>query len=133
MYFIVSKKNLNTGCPLQGKIRENREFCGKKIPCREKSGNLEKCVKSGKNQGILQKHVREISGNFQLYYIYTDSFPIFQDIYIYNIYIYIYICRQLAYDMLSCGMHSGMLWHIHACMHLDMCVSICFMHVCMSI
>ena len=53
----------------------------KKIPCREKSGNLEKWVKSGKNQGILQKHVREISGNFQLY-IYNDSFPIFQDIYI---------------------------------------------------
>ena len=37
----------------------------KKNPCREKSGNLEKWVKSGKNQGILQKHVREISGNFQ--------------------------------------------------------------------
>ena len=53
----------------------------KKNPCREKSGNLEKWVKSGKNQGILQKHVREISGNFQLY-IYNDSFPIFQDIYI---------------------------------------------------
>ena len=53
----------------------------KKIPCREKSGNLEKWVKSGKNQGILQKHVREISGNFQLY-IYNDSFPIFPHIYI---------------------------------------------------
>ena len=36
----------------------------KKIPCWEKSGNLEKWVKSGKNQGILQKHVREKSGNF---------------------------------------------------------------------
>ena len=52
-------------CPLHGKIRENREFCIKKNPCREKSGNFEKTGKIGENQGILQNHVKEISRNFQ--------------------------------------------------------------------
>ena len=34
-----------SGCPLQGKIRENREFCEKKFP-------------AGKNQGIWGKWVK---------------------------------------------------------------------------
>ena len=55
---------IKTGCPLQGKFTENR-ICWRKNPCREKSGNLEKMGKIRKSQGILQKHVREISGNSQ--------------------------------------------------------------------
>ena len=62
-----NKSGKTSGCPLQEKIRENREFCEEtslqgKIPCKGIRG---KFVKSGKNQGILQKHVREISGNFE--------------------------------------------------------------------
>ena len=59
---------LLAGCPLQGKIRE----FGKMGKIREFYKNM-----SGKYQGIFS-------------YIYTDSFPIFQDIY--NI--YIYICQS---------------------------------------
>ena len=72
---IWSKGNLSC-CEMQG--AHYRETSGK-------TGYFVKKIrefgKNGENQGILQKHVREISGNFQLY-IYTDSFPIFQDIYI---------------------------------------------------
>ena len=47
-----------TGCPLHGTIWK---FCEKNIPFRKKSRNFFfKWVKSRKNQGILQKHVREI-------------------------------------------------------------------------
>ena len=57
---------------LQGKIRE----FGKMGKIREKSGNFTK---------TCQGNIRE----FSAIYIYTDSFPIFQDIYI----IYICICH----------------------------------------
>ena len=61
-------------------------------PYREKSGDtgnfVRKIFPAGKNQGILQKHVREISGNFQLY-IYILIVSPFSRIYIYNIYIYV--------------------------------------------
>ena len=65
---------LLTGCPLQGEIRENREFC-EKNPYMEKSGNLEK-------MGKIREFYKNMSGKYQgiLSYIYTDSFPIFQDI-----------------------------------------------------
>ena len=67
---------------ITGKNHGKQGILWKKFPAGKNQGIWKKWVKSGKNQGILQKHVREISGNFQLY-IYTDSFPIFQDIYIY--------------------------------------------------
>ena len=74
---VVAASDVHVRVPTPWKNQGKQGILWKKIPCREKSGNLE----NGENQGILQKHVREISGNFQLY-IYNDSFPIFQDIYI---------------------------------------------------
>ena len=54
-----------TGYPLEEKIRENREFCEKKFHAGKNQGIWKKWVKLGKNQRILQEHVRQISGNFQ--------------------------------------------------------------------
>ena len=47
--------------PTTGENLGKQGILCRKIPCREKSGKLENI----ENQGILQKHVREISGNFQ--------------------------------------------------------------------
>ena len=52
----------SAGCPLQGKIRENREFCERKTPCREKSGNL------GKFRAFYKNMSEKYQGIFNLFH-----------------------------------------------------------------
>ena len=75
-----------SGCPRPGKIRENREFCEKKIPAIREFGKMGKIrEKSGKFTKTCQGNIREFSACFiifkksQKWIIWSKLLPFFYE------------------------------------------------------